>query len=42
VTMDAYEQGGPRPVQRLDDVRRIDVWARDFAQRRTHAVESEI
>ncbi|MBA2301194.1 MAG: 1-deoxy-D-xylulose-5-phosphate reductoisomerase [Acidobacteria bacterium] len=42
VTMDAYERGGPRPVQSLEDVRRIDVWARDFAQRRTHAVESEI
>jgi 1-deoxy-D-xylulose-5-phosphate reductoisomerase len=29
--MDAYEQQGPFPVRRLDDVRAVDRWARDFA-----------
>jgi 1-deoxy-D-xylulose-5-phosphate reductoisomerase len=32
-TMDAYERGGGTPVAGLEDVRRIDAWARDFASR---------
>jgi 1-deoxy-D-xylulose-5-phosphate reductoisomerase len=32
-TMDAYESGGSGHVAGLDDVRRIDAWARAFASR---------
>jgi 1-deoxy-D-xylulose-5-phosphate reductoisomerase len=38
--MDEYERAGVRPVESLEDVRLIDLWARDFALRQTHAVES--
>ena len=37
--MDAYEEGGAHPVQTLEDVRRIDKWARDFANGQTRAVK---
>ena len=31
--MDAYDRGGPPAVSGLDDVRRVDRWARDFTTR---------
>ena len=37
--MDADEEGGAHPVQTLEDVRRIDKWARDFANGQTRAVK---
>jgi 1-deoxy-D-xylulose-5-phosphate reductoisomerase len=41
-TMDAYEAGGPSPITELNDVRRIDSWARQFAARSAGGVKSEI
>jgi 1-deoxy-D-xylulose-5-phosphate reductoisomerase len=33
--MDAYELSGPEPVRTLQDVRRVDAWASQFAVQRT-------
>ena len=38
--MDTYERSGTRTVERLEDVRAIDAWARDFAAAETPAVQS--
>ena len=40
--MDAYEREGQSRIRALDDVRRIDSWAREFAVRRTGEVKSKI
>jgi 1-deoxy-D-xylulose-5-phosphate reductoisomerase len=40
--MDSYERDGSSRIRSLDDVRRIDEWARDFAARRTGEVKSKI
>jgi 1-deoxy-D-xylulose-5-phosphate reductoisomerase len=39
-SMDEYERGGPAEVRGLDDVRRIDGWARSYAARATGGVQS--
>ena len=39
--MDAYERGGPRPVETLEDVREIDRWARVYAAEESGAVQSK-
>jgi 1-deoxy-D-xylulose-5-phosphate reductoisomerase len=38
--MNAYERAGARPITGLDDVRRVDRWAREFAARATAGVKS--
>jgi 1-deoxy-D-xylulose-5-phosphate reductoisomerase len=38
--MDAHELDSPAGVARLDDVRAIDAWARDFADRATRGLQS--
>jgi 1-deoxy-D-xylulose-5-phosphate reductoisomerase len=40
--MDAYEKNGAAAVHTLDDVRRVDEWARDFAARSTRRVQSNV
>jgi 1-deoxy-D-xylulose-5-phosphate reductoisomerase len=39
-TMDAFERMGASPVLGLDEVRRVDRWAREFAARATAGVQS--
>ncbi len=39
--MDEYERGGTHAVTTLEDVRRIDRWARDYAAGQSGAVKSE-
>jgi hypothetical protein len=38
--METYEREARSPVGDLDDVRRIDAWARDFAARAAGGVQS--
>jgi 1-deoxy-D-xylulose-5-phosphate reductoisomerase len=38
--MDAHERLGAFPIQGLDEVRRLDAWAREFAARATAGVQS--
>ena len=40
--MDAYERSTPAAVRSLADVRRVDVWATEFAKERTGGVKSRI
>jgi 1-deoxy-D-xylulose-5-phosphate reductoisomerase len=40
--LDAYERDEPRPVRGLNDVRAVDLWARDFAARLAGRVQSGI
>ncbi len=41
-SMDEYERGGAAEVRGLDDVRRIDGWARSYAARATAGVQIEL
>jgi hypothetical protein len=38
--MDAYEREDSSPMAGLDDVRRVDGWARAYAERATAEVQS--
>jgi 1-deoxy-D-xylulose-5-phosphate reductoisomerase len=40
--MDAYEQGGVRPVRGLDDVREIDRWARELTTSAAGRLQSKV
>ena len=40
--MNAYEHEGASRIRSLDEVRRVDFWAREFAARRTGEVKSRI
>ena len=40
--MDAYEAEGSRPVSNLGDVRAIDGWAREYTDRETRKVQSNV
>ena len=40
--MDAYETAGARPVGNLGDVRAIDGWAREYTERETRKVKSNV
>jgi 1-deoxy-D-xylulose-5-phosphate reductoisomerase len=40
--MDRYEADGPQPVESLEDVRRIDAWARTYSGHETRKVQSNV
>jgi len=40
--MDRYEANGPQPVESLEDVRRIDAWARTYSGHETRKVQSSV
>jgi len=40
--LDAYEDGGSRPIRGLPDVREVDRWARDFAKAGAGRVQSRV